>query len=80
MPRTLTQVDNDLAALEARVNAIDGQNLADPSLSVLTVLAAKDTALQTTMRQSILMLEQALNQIKADLATLRATVNTHLGT
>jgi hypothetical protein len=75
MPTVQEQID----ALTARVNVLDGQNLTDPALAVTTVLAAKDNGLETMLRQNVLAIEQSLNKIKADLAALKTLVNTHLG-
>lgn len=78
MPTT-DELNVRLTALEARVNSLDGQNLADPSLAVTTVLAAKIAGVETTVRQSVLKIESVINGVKKDLAALKSTVYTHLG-
>jgi hypothetical protein len=78
MPTT-DQLQGELDALLARVNAIDGTGLSDPTLAVTAVLAAKIAGLQTTIVQSNLTLQKLLNDVRADVASLRAALNTHLG-
>lgn len=78
MPTT-DQLQTEIDALSARVNSIDGQGLSDPALAQILQMQSKIAGLQTTIRQSVLAMEQALNTLKADLATLKGQLQSHLG-
>lgn len=78
MPTT-DQLQTEIVALTTRLNALDGQGLTDPSLAVVTVLAAKIAGVQTTMNQAVLLMESLLQDLTKVVDNLQKTIQVHLG-
>lgn len=66
-------------ALTARVNAIDGQNLPDPTKSQLNGLELELAGLRTTIRQVSLVLQANLKDLTTAVANLQTQINGQLG-
>ncbi len=68
----LTTAVNDLTA---RVNAIDGQNLPDPTQSQLRTLGKEINGLRTTIRQVTLVLEASLKDLSQSVQNMQTRLN-----
>lgn len=83
----ITDLQNQISSLaallpsqaRARINALDGTGLADPSLAWTTIQAKKIAGLQTTVNQVALVLQQQLGDLKTLVTTLQTALNIHLG-
>ena len=69
----------DFNALLGRVNAIDGQNLANPYTGDVAVLSKRIKGLQTTLNQVVLLIQQKLDDTGKDLTSLGVAVQTVQG-
>lgn len=74
-----TELTAELIALKARVATLDGQGLIDPSLAVVADLQRKISGAKTDTKQTTLLIQQKLNDIKKMLDALQLLVNQHLG-
>jgi uncharacterized protein involved in exopolysaccharide biosynthesis len=75
----LLDLQAQITTLTGRVNAIDGQNLADPTLGVLNQLSRKYEGLKTDLRQAVIKLEQLLIGYRKTVTDYAAIVRQHLG-
>lgn len=75
----LLDLQAQITALTGRVNAIDGQNLDDPTEGVLNQLSRKYEGLKTDLRQAVIKLEQILITYKKTVLDYAALVRQHLG-
>jgi hypothetical protein len=64
MPTT-DQLQTQLDALTTRVNNLDGLGLVDPNLGTVQLLQRQLNGLQTTIKQSVLKMEQLYLDLKA---------------
>ncbi len=78
MARTLAEVDEALAEIETRTNAIDGQNLSDEAEAELAKLRRAVNGLKTTLRQVTLTIQTDLNNYRTEVANLKTQLTTHL--
>jgi hypothetical protein len=76
---TLEELQIQVDGMEARLNALDGTGLTDPSTAVTTVLASKVNGLKTTVNQVGLLMQQRLTALQTEVNALKTLVNTHLG-
>jgi hypothetical protein len=76
----LIDLQNQVTALKGRLDALDGQGLADPALSWSTVQAKKIAGLTTDLRQMTMVIQQKINTLQTSVDALTALLNTHLGT
>lgn len=69
---SLEQLSSMVDALTARVNAIDGAGLPDPSQSLASKTNASINGFKTTLSDTALVLEQELQQLQQQVANLQA--------
>lgn len=79
MSMTNDQLETALAALTARVNVIDGQNLTAPTEGALTQISKKHEGLKTDLKQSVNKLEQILGDYKKTVTGYVTMVKALLG-
>ena len=79
MPYSIDQLSNLVDQLTARLNAVDGQNLAEPATGVLPAQAKQIAGLRTDLNQSILNMENILNGFKNTLISYVNLLRGHLG-
>lgn len=75
MARTLVQVDNDLAVVEAQVKQLNGVGLTDPTTSTVSSLQKDINSNTVTIRQSILAMQAQIDTINKAIQSLTARLN-----
>jgi hypothetical protein len=71
----LIDLQNQVTALKGRLDALDGQGLADPALAWSTVQAKKIAGLTTDLRQMTMVIQQKINTLQTSVDALTALRN-----
>jgi len=75
MFQSFSDVQTAVDALTARVNALDGQNLPNPSTAAINVLQANVAGAQETINQLVLTLDSQLQDLQTTVNNLQLAVN-----
>lgn len=75
----LIDLQNQITAIAARLAALDGQGLIDPTLAWTTIQAKKIAGLQSVINQAALALQQQVLDLRTLVTSLQTALNTHLG-
>jgi len=76
----MATIDDQVAALTARLNLIDGQNLATNMTGFTDSTNSKIAGLKSDVQGFVLALEASINTLTQAVSTLTTTVNSLVGT
>ena len=73
--RTLNQLDLDVAALQLRVNTLDGVGLSSQLVSTCQTLQTEVNGIRSTLNQSVLAIEAGLTNLQLQITSLSSRIN-----
>jgi hypothetical protein len=76
---SLLDLQTQITALTARLNSLDGVNLANPADGVIPTQQRVTAGIRQDLNQSILKMESILNDFKTTLNSWVQALQTHLG-
>ena len=71
----MSVTDQDFAALTARVNALDGQNLPAPTQGQIAVVASSLAGVKKSTNSALLVLESQLTGLLQQVTAIQTQVN-----
>jgi hypothetical protein len=76
MSYSVDQLSTMMDALTARVAALDGVGLNDPSQGFTTTITRRVRGLETTLKQYVLTIQSQFTDVRSAIASAQAALNT----